>query len=356
MAAFTLQQGLRLHTNEVLQLSRPLSLYAPLCGTAVPTLPKHKRTMIPNRHWNPAFRKARNWKLLKVDLPDYEWDRARTRGDIPPEKIRERMKKAGLNPMSNAPPPTYISSFGVVLDKYVPPEGDGKASKVSKDGMSQLLEGGKGWTKTKNAVRKIRKYEDDFRPEDWVEEAESVYKAAHEALTENDEDKMHRYVTELAYPEMKMMANRKTIRWNFIKSLEPPRVVQARCAEMASKDNIFGQLTVRMHTQQTLAVYDRFGRLIHGSETVAKDVLEFVVFEKHLSNTYGVWRLHSKIVPDWLPAREPGKLTYRVPEEAAEEDEQREDAKNEESSDKKDQEEDEGPLDKFGRRLKNFGK
>ena len=47
-------------------------------------------------------------------------------------------------------------------------------------------------TKTKNAVRKIRKYEDDFRPEDWVEEAESVYKAAHEALTENDEDKMHR--------------------------------------------------------------------------------------------------------------------------------------------------------------------
>ena len=71
---------------------------------------------------------------------------------------------------------------------------------------------------------------------------------------------------------------------------------------MASKDNMFGQLTVRMHTQQTLAVYDRlnsnltqtfysvffpprFGRLIHGSETVAKDVLEFVVFEKHLSNT-----------------------------------------------------------------------
>ena len=41
-------------------------------------------------------------------------------------------------------------------------------------------------------MRKIRKYEDDFRPEDWVEEAESVYKAAHEALTENDEDKMHR--------------------------------------------------------------------------------------------------------------------------------------------------------------------
>ena len=45
--------------------------------------------------------------------------------------------------------------------------------------------------KTKQAVRKIRKYEDDFRADTWVEEAESVYKAAHEALAEGDEDKMH---------------------------------------------------------------------------------------------------------------------------------------------------------------------
>ena len=44
----------------------------------------------------------------------------------PPLQIREKMKKNGINPMANAPPPTYISSFGVVLDKYVPPEGDGK--------------------------------------------------------------------------------------------------------------------------------------------------------------------------------------------------------------------------------------
>ena len=45
--------------------------------------------------------------------------------------------------------------------------------------------------KTKQAVRKIRKYEDDFRADTWVEEAENVYKAAHEALAEGDEDKMH---------------------------------------------------------------------------------------------------------------------------------------------------------------------
>lgn len=124
----------------------------PLCGGAVPTIPPRKRRGISNRHWNPAFTKARNWKVLKVELPDYDWDRARARGDIPPEKIREKMKKNGLNPMANAAPPTYISSFGVVLDKYVPPEGDGKASLFSQGGASQGLDKTKGWVMNNETI------------------------------------------------------------------------------------------------------------------------------------------------------------------------------------------------------------
>ena len=34
-------------------------------------------------------------------------------------------------------------------------------------------------------------------------------------------------------------------------------------------------------------MYDRFGRLIHGHPNVAKDVLEYVVFEKHMASLYG---------------------------------------------------------------------
>lgn len=61
---------------------------------------------------------------------------------------------------------------------------------------------------------------------------------------------------------------------------------------------------------QVLAVYDRFGRLIHGSEILAKDVLEYVVYEKHLSYRYGVWRIHGKIIPDWAPLPEPSLTTF----------------------------------------------
>merc|ERR1712055_346741 len=78
-----------------------------------------------------------------------------------------------------------------------------------------------------------------------------------------------------------------------------------------------------------------------GPRTVA--AVLFVVFEKHLSNTYGTWRLHAKIVPEWLPAREPGRLTYRVPEEKDEEE-----VTKEKEEDKKDEEEEEGGIfDKF---------
>jgi len=297
--------------------------------------------------------------VLKVDLVDHEFDRKRDRDEVTPEEMKERMKKMGVNPPSQyQEKPMYISSTGAVLDPYVPPEGDGKASLISTDKAKEVVDKGKGKGKTMSSIRKIRSYDEDFDPREWVDEAMEIYIAAHRALADGEHDLLHKFATEKAYPEMMNMAKRKTIRWNFIKSLEPPKVLHARHAEIITKDNMFGQLTVRFNTQQTLAVYDRFGRLIHGSETVAKDVLEFVVFEKHLSNLYGTWRLHSKIIPDWMPKREPGRLTYRVPREAVKAgSEMEEEAKNDkeekavEKIEEEDKEEKESIFDRFGRFL-----
>jgi len=32
-----------------------------------------------------------------------------------------------------------------------------------------------------------------------------------------------------------------------------------------------------------------------GSPDIARNVLEYVVFERHVSNPYGMWRIHAKI-------------------------------------------------------------
>ena len=62
-----------------------------------------------------------------------------------------------------------------------------------------------------------------------------------------------------------------------------------------------------------MAIYDRFGRLSYGSETLPKDVLEYVVFERYLTNPYSSWRLHDKIEPTWAPPKSPVLRSFVLP-------------------------------------------
>ncbi|XP_033213042.1 probable 39S ribosomal protein L45, mitochondrial [Belonocnema kinseyi] len=258
-----------------------------------------------SKHWNPKFKKERKAKVIKVDLPD-----SRNEDEITEDERRSMMKKRGLYP----PRPWMETGFvlactGAIFEAYVPPEGDGKFSPVTATGMKQnVLAIGKKTT-SMMAIRKIKSYVDDFNAKDFADEARDIYIKAHKALAEKDFENLRDYVTEKVYSEMKHNISNKQIRWTFIESLEPARIVRARNTSISSKDNPYGQLTVRFHTKQTLAIYDRFGRLMHGSEFVAKDVLEYIVFERHLSNEYGKWRIHGKIIPSWQAPKEPTAVT-----------------------------------------------
>lgn len=221
---------------------------------------------------------------------------------------------------------TYVSKFCLfpfllqtnsIFEPYVPPEGDGKLSKFTVGGTKQTYEFLEKKSKSMLAVRKIRSYEEDFSPKSFAETAQDIYIRAHEAIMKiaDDDKAICEYVTERLYPEINVNVKNKTIRWKFLGSIEPPRVVHARQTHLISKENIFAQVTVRLHTQQSLAIYDRFGRLMHGSEILAKDVLEYVVFEKNISNLYGEWRMHDKIVPPWAEPKQPSPTTYRFIEQ-----------------------------------------
>ncbi|KAK8729209.1 hypothetical protein OTU49_008677, partial [Cherax quadricarinatus] len=271
------------------------------------------------KHYNPKFKKDRWLKVTKVELPEID-----TKDDVDkmtPDEIRAKMKEKGIQPTRPwQEKPIVISSTAGTFEPYVPPEGDGKLSTTSKAGAKQKFQFLEKKGKSMMAIRKIRQYDEDFDPKDFAEEAQKIYIDTHKALADFDKVRLHQTVTERAYPIVTHQAHRSTIRWHFLGSLEPPRVVHARCTDVITTDNIFAQITVRFHTKQILAVYDRFGRLQHGSEVVARDVLEYVVFEKHIANTYGIWRIHDKIIPDWMPPRQPTLKTYKI-EEIKEEEE-----------------------------------
>ncbi|KAG8014536.1 39S ribosomal protein L45 [Nibea albiflora] len=199
--------------------------------------------------------------------------------------------------------PINIACSAGIFDPYIPPEGDARLSSLSKEGLKQRTEQMKQSAASQLAIRKIKDHDSHFTSKNFAEQAQEIFIEAHNCLALFDKQKLHSLVTERCYPEMTRGNRYKTIRWRFIESLEPPKVVHARCPDMVSKGNLYGQVTVRMHSKQTLAIYDRFGRLMLGSEEQPKDVLEYLVIERHLVNPYGRWRLHGKIVPSWAPAK-----------------------------------------------------
>ncbi|NWX18108.1 RM45 protein, partial [Aegotheles bennettii] len=196
-----------------------------------------------------------------------------------------------------------------IMDPYLPPEGDARLTSLSKDGLKQKMERLKQTAASQLAEfeRKPLYHRNNTKVQymcwsNWMCFTSSFNK-----------QKLHSLVTERCYPEMVRGNRYKTIRWSFLESLEPPRVVHIRCESMVNRSNLYGQVTVRMHTRQTLAIYDRFGRLMYGGEQVPKDVLEYVVFERYLANPYGTWRMHGKIVPEWAPPKEPIVKTVMIP-------------------------------------------
>ncbi|XP_019780530.1 large ribosomal subunit protein mL45 isoform X1 [Tursiops truncatus] len=226
----------------------------------------------------------------------------------------EYARKAGLViPPERLERPIHLACTAGIFDAYVPPEGDARVSSLSKEGLAQRTERLKKNVASQLSIRRIRESDPNFKIKDFPEKAQDIFIEAHLCLNNSDHDRLHTLVTENCFPDMVWDIKYKTVRWNFVESLEPPQVVQVRCSSLLNQGNAYGQVTIRMHTRQTLAIYDRFGRLMYGQEDVPRDVLEYVVFEKHLVNPYGSWRMHGKIIPPWAPPKQPILKTVMIP-------------------------------------------
>lgn len=67
---------------------------------------------------------------MKVILPDYKNED--TDDDYSAEKLRTRYKEKGIQPIRPwVERSTFINNTGVIIEPYVPPEGDGKISPIS---------------------------------------------------------------------------------------------------------------------------------------------------------------------------------------------------------------------------------
>ncbi|NXE99757.1 RM45 protein, partial [Menura novaehollandiae] len=200
-----------------------------------------------------------------------------------------------------------------IMDPYVPPEGDARLTSLSKDGMKQQVQKLRQTAASQLATFLFLFFQ--LFGKAGIGEGTSSLCSNNWGcfLCSFNKQRLHSLVTERCYPDMVRGNRYKTIHWRFVESLEPPRVVHVRCDSIVNRGNLYGQVTVRMHSRQILAIYDRFGRLMYGGEEIPKDVLEYVVFERYLVNPYGSWRMHGKIIPEWAPPRDPIIKTVMIP-------------------------------------------
>ncbi|KAK0053191.1 39S ribosomal protein L45 mitochondrial [Biomphalaria pfeifferi] len=270
-----------------------------------------------SKHWLIKWRLLRSKKVLQIELPKFVELKSekKNREDKTPDELRMEMKKEGrLPPRTFQELPLNISCTRSIMEPFKPPEGDGKHSSLLSshlsDTVSRMLKG----PKSLNHIRKLKKFE-NFNESEFALESQNIVIEAQALLQDifKNQERLHELVTEKAFPEMVHGLEYKTMVWSLVETVEPPKVVHVRTETMITEDNVFSQVTVRLHTKQTLAIYDRFGRLMYGDPILPKSVVEYVIMEKWISDTYGRWRIHGKILPDSATPRDNLIKTYKVP-------------------------------------------
>ncbi|CAH8583222.1 unnamed protein product [Heterobilharzia americana] len=250
---------------------------------------------IRHKPWVPKFRIIR--QMQPWDSP-VDLNEDKVSPDESSSDFQRRLRRNGmLPPLLFHDRPINIGHTGSILDPYTPPDGDGRKSLLSSKKFTQLKDGLLDKGRNYKDTMLIRSYEPSFKPKLFAAKAESIYVEAHDLLQNHrqNESRLFELVTEKALVDMTADLKLRTLQWRFKGNIELPRVVHIRCTEFMSKGNYFAQVTVRLYTQQILAIYNRFGRLLYGNPDVAVDVLEYAVFEKHVSDEYGIWRLHGKV-------------------------------------------------------------
>uniref|UniRef100_A0A915EZ30 Large ribosomal subunit protein mL45 n=1 Tax=Echinococcus canadensis TaxID=519352 RepID=A0A915EZ30_9CEST len=177
-------------------------------------------------------------------------------------EIREHLRRNGLMPpLLFQEHRINLTHSGRIFDEYVPPEGDGKSSLLSTGVISDAKDSVVKKAKTARAALRIRKHKPAFSTSTFPLEADAIYKEVHTLLPKfyANQERILELTTEKAFVEMTEGLKLRTLHWKFTGSLEPPRVVSCRIEEAMGKGNMFGQVTVRFHTQQRVELVFQLG-------------------------------------------------------------------------------------------------
>lgn len=223
------------------------------------------------------------------------------RRNNPMVKERDNMKKtmpgmAKITQENKLDRPMFIDSPGMIFSDYLPIR---RHFFFTPAGLMERWNALKNGLWTIYSLVHVRKHCKPFKLKEFAKQAQDLYIEVNNAVMSKDKHKLQDLATSSTYLSLRkeFFTADKNIHWRFVSTVTRPEVVHVRANPVEEKTNVFAQITVKIHSKQVFAEKDKYGRHVKGSDKQVKEVVDYVVFERHLSNKYGKWRVCGKLFP-----------------------------------------------------------
>ncbi|XP_028399405.1 39S ribosomal protein L45, mitochondrial-like [Dendronephthya gigantea] len=190
-----------------------------------------------------------------------------------------------------------VDSPGGMLSTYAPITK--KSSIFTIEGWKQRWKSFKDGIISTYSIGIIKRSVKPFKVREFAKEAENTFIDVNTCLANGDKTGLQEKTSLTAYYGFvkEFFDAKKKFHWHFVSSVERPRIVHAAVSSLEVKENLFAQVVVRLNIDQISAVEDRNGRIITGDKNKPREILEFVVLERHLANEHGSWKICGKLYP-----------------------------------------------------------
>ncbi|RGB27352.1 Tim44-like domain-containing protein [Rhizophagus diaphanus] len=148
--------------------------------------------------------------------------------------------------------------------------------------------------------RKYSEYKDKpaeyWSPKSFKSKALNLYVEMNENYASKNLKALQNLVEDRMYNKIKYDLKHREGKfiWKYHGLVEKPKYINVRCilGHTRSTGNYLVQLTIKLHTKQSVGLYNKAGKLIAGDPKKVKDVLEYVVFQRKMWDKSKGWTIY----------------------------------------------------------------
>ncbi|KAF9328932.1 hypothetical protein BKA57DRAFT_478119 [Linnemannia elongata] len=128
-------------------------------------------------------------------------------------------------------------------------------------------------------------------------ESEEAYIGMNEAFAKGDRKYLEEICTPSMYAKLKGQLKDRVGRyeWKYHGLVEKPQIVSIRQGQIGG--HVLIQMIVRLHSNQSMGVFDKKNKLIAGDLKKSVPVLEYLVFQRYITDPEDNWRILGKTAP-----------------------------------------------------------